>query len=193
MARTSDPHSATLKAWETRTRANKPESEGLGTWTPEGKWIPNDSEATRAWGRANGIRPTDAPVPFRVWDSDEHAFHPGEQDWWHGFRSIDKNEPAPGAMRVGDGPMLLNTKDLIATQHTVRGPTVERLAREIKAGTRKPGKDTIVVVKVGSKLFLYDGHHRATVGKALGQTQMLAHVFEVPTTGLGDVLTNAKF
>jgi len=192
MARTSDPHAATVKAWATRAR-RAPESEGLGSYSPDGKWIPNDSEAMRKWGDG-AVKPGDVPVPFPVWTATERAFHAGETDWWEGKRKIDADAPTPNAVRVGDGPVMVDVADLIATQHVVTESSVIKNVTRAKNNEESP-YGLPVIVRVGDKMFIYDGHHRCSAAKIFGLGKVRAHLFEVSAgeAGIGTRLTNAKF
>jgi len=175
MARTKDPHAATLKAWETRRRS---EHEGLGSWDRDGRWTPTDAAALARWRSTNGVAATDVPVPFPVWTSEERGFDPASGDWWHGNRKIDKNAPVAKGRFVGE--ISVKVSDLIATQHVVVEAQVARNVASLRTtGDPSASGKAPVIVRVKGKMFIYDGHHRASAARVAGAASILAKVFEV--------------
>jgi len=178
MARTKDPHAATMKAWETRRRA---EHEGLGAWDREGKFTPTDADAIAAWRASKGVAVTDAPIPLPVWTATERGFDPDSEDWWSGNRPIDKDAPVGGRAR-SLGRLPVKVSNLVATQHVVHEAQIAKIvaAFKVTGSVNRHGRaPTVVRLKGSPKLFIYDGHHRAAAASALGADEIAANVFEI--------------
>lgn len=88
--------------------------------------------------------------------------------------------------RAEDAPVeRVPLKELNGIQQTVNS---ERLAGyvenpKVKAGTRAPGHggliDKPVVVRVGGKLYIHDGHHRAAAAKIRGDIDISSRVVDL--------------
>lgn len=69
-------------------------------------------------------------------------------------------------------------KDLISTQYTVDATKVKSIASRGKVS----GKSITIIRTPDGKMFIYDGHHRATAARALGQQRIMANVYDIQST-----------
>lgn len=101
------------------------------------------------------------------------------------YREMLKGDKVTG--RIDTAPVMkIPLNEIVGVQHSVNMERVMQHARDprmVKPGQRASGAghliDMPVIVKTGGKYYCHDGHHRATVAKLRGDTEIQARVVDL--------------